>query len=94
VAEKPNVPREARSSHDGGRYDVRLTGAERWAADGSMQQVCDRGSARADVHGGWRVGDAVEARAPNSGARAGYELGRVRALQVSRPSSCAQLSPS
>jgi hypothetical protein len=41
------VLREARSSHDGGWYDVRLTGAERWAADGSMQQVCDRGSARA-----------------------------------------------
>ena len=88
MAEKPNVQREARSSHG----DVRLTGAERWAADGSTQQVGDRGSARAGVRGGWRVGDAVEARAANSGARAGYELGRIRALQVSRLSSCAQLS--
>ena len=44
MGEKRNVPREARSNHDGGWYDVHLTG--RWAADGSTQQVCDRGSAR------------------------------------------------
>jgi hypothetical protein len=36
------------------------------------------------MRGGWQVGDMVEARAPNSGARAGYELCRVRALQVNR----------
>ena len=32
--------------------------------------------------GGWRVGQTVEARAPNSGACADYELCQVRALQV------------